>query len=245
MPARRRLAFWVVVLLTAALGAGAGFLWAARQDKGWEASGTLFVAFTFPAEEKDPFGASQFVTQRIDTYAQLGKSPDVLQAIANDVGATTVSQLSGAIEVTTDPGTVLIRVTAVDADRNRATRMAQSMMSNLNRAAIAVEAGNKWGTSPISLVPVQPPVAVPASLLMTTVMGVGAGLVAGAALGAVLGWLLCRAMPHRRPEPTPKPLHGRHREGVKRGPIVTPVNGYRAIEPAADRTGDMSGAGHE
>lgn len=245
VPARRRLAFWVVVILTALLGVGAGVLWASRQDKGWEATGTVFVAFTFPAEEKDPFGASQFVTQRIDTYAQLGKSPDVLQAVANDVGAVSMSQLADVVEVTTDPGTVLIRVTAVDTDRSRATRIAESVMTNLNRAAIAVEAGNKWGVSPISLVPVQPPVAVPAPLLMTAVMAGAAGLAGGAALGAVLGWLLCRAMPQRRPEPARPPQHGRHRGGANRGQIALPVNGHRTAQPAAHRDrGGVSGVGN-
>lgn len=219
-PLQRKL-FWVLVILGALVGTAAGIVWTARQDAGWESTGTLFVAFTFPSTEKDPFGGSQFVTQRIDTYAELAGAPEVLQAVADDLGAAGPADVTDNVTVEAVPGTVLIQVTAHDTDRDRSDQLAQSMMTNLNAAAIAVEEGNAENTSPINLVPVQPPVAVPASLLMTAVLAGGAGAVAGGGLGAFAGWLLCRATAGRRSSrparPAPPHRHGRHRQTTRSG----------------------------
>ncbi|CAA0128259.1 Uncharacterised protein [Mycolicibacterium vanbaalenii] len=212
IPAWRRPLFWVVVVITSVLGVGAGVLWTARQDAGWESTGTVFVAFTFPATETDPFGGAQFVTQRIDTYAQLGQSPEVLQGIADDVGGQSVAELADNVSVEAVPGSVLIRATAHDGDRETSARLAQSLMDNLNRAAMAVEAGGPGNTSPIDLVPIQPPLTVPGSLLLTALAAAGGGLVGGAITGAVLGWLLCLVTSRRRnPRVAASGRHGRHR----------------------------------
>ena len=213
VPVRRRKLFWAVVILAAIAGVAAGILWTARQDAGWESTGTAFVAFTFPDTVADPYGGAQFVTQRIDTYAELGGSAEVLNAVAEDVGAATPDDIADNVTVEAVPGTVLIRVIAQDLDRDRADQLAESMMTNLNVAATAVEAGGGNGTSPIDLVAVQPPVAVPASLLMTAILAGGGGLVAGAVLGVLLGWVLGMAFTRRRPPPRPQP----HRHARPRG----------------------------
>lgn len=84
----------------------------------------------------------------------------------------------------------MLRISAVDADRATSLRLADSLMTNLNRAAVAVEAGGSGGESPIKLVAVQPPLAGPASTLTTDALAAVVGVVIGALLGALAGRLL-------------------------------------------------------
>ena len=207
---RRRL-FVLALAVGAVVGLAAGISWASTSDAGYESTGTSFVAFSFPPKQVDPFSGAQFVTQRIDTYVQLSQSLDVLQAVSVDVGALEPQDIADKITVSAVPGTVLLRVTAQDADPARAVRLATSMMTNLARAASAVEAGKSTTSSPIDLVTVQPPLTGPASSLVADGLAAVAGLLGGVFAGAAVGWILCLLKPGEKVRQTSPPSHGRHR----------------------------------
>lgn len=222
----RRASPWVPCVLGALVGLLAGIFWSASSHAGYQGTGTAFVAFSFQTQETDPFSGSQFVSQRINSYAQLSRSPKVLQAVADDVGGRTAADLAGSVEVSAVPGTVLLRVTVHDSDRVMALKLTNSVMSELGHAVVEFESGSPDGGAPVSLVTVQPAIAGPASALLGDVLRSAAGLVAGAILGAAFGRLLFMG---RRSGTTGTPAArdslGRHRETVVREPV-------RATEPA-------------
>ncbi len=181
-------AVWIPAVVGAVAGLASGIVLAGSVDSGYEATGTAFVALDFPTEELDPFSGSQFVTQRIGSYAQLGESPEVLQLAADDVPGRTQSDLVGQVEVSAVPGTVLLRVTARDSDSRTATRIANSVMTHLDAAVGDLESGAVGAASPIGLAPVQPPIVAATSSRATTLAMSLAGLVGGALIGAIAGW---------------------------------------------------------
>ncbi len=190
------MSFWLPVVICSVAGLSAGIFWSLTAPAGYASTGTAFVAFAFPAEEKDPFSAGQFLKQRIESYAQLGESPELLQAVADDLGGPPASELAGKTTVSAVPGTVLLRVTAQDNDRLTSLKLANSVMANLNEAVIAVETGGSPdGISPVDLIPVQPAIAGPASSIFGTLLKSTVGLGLGAVLGAALGWILSRRKP--------------------------------------------------
>ncbi len=190
------MSFWIPVVTCSVAGLLAGIFWSLTAPAGYASTGTAFVAFGFPAEEKDPFSAGQFLKQRIQSYAQLAESPEVLQAVADDLGGPSASDLVGKVTVSAVPGTVLLRVTAQDNDRLTALKLTDSMMVNLNEAVGAVEAGgDPDGIAPVDLVPVQPAIAGPASSMLGNLLKSIGGLVVGTVLGAAIGWMLSRRKP--------------------------------------------------
>lgn len=195
---RRGKRFWIPVLIGAVVGLVVGTGWLKSGDTEYVATGTVFVTFDFPPEVLDPFSGSQFVTERIDSYAQLAKSPAVLGAMADDVRARSATEIANGTTVTTVPGTVMLRVVARDSDPQTATAIADSMMTHLSSAVAGVEAGGPDGVSPIDLVPVQPAIVGPASTLLTDAVRSAAGLAVGTLLGALVGWVLSRRQSGRR-----------------------------------------------
>lgn len=206
----RRASFWVPLVLGALAGLLAGIFWSTSTHSGYQGTGTAFVAFTFQAEETDPFSASLFVSQRIDSYAQLGQSPQVLQAVADKVGGRDAADLAGNVEVSAVPGTVLLRVTVHDSDRLTALKVTDSVMSELDHVLVEFESGSPDAPAPVGLVTIQPAIAGPASSPIVDVLKSGAGLAVGTLLGAALGWLLSLGKPSGAP-PSQNVL-GRHRE---------------------------------
>lgn len=176
----------------AAVGLAGGVAWSVSVDSGFEATGTTFVAFDFPRRELDPFSGSRFVTQRIDSYAELGESPEFLQAVADSVPGGSPTGLTGHVDVSAVPGTVLLRVTARDSDRLTAQRIVNSVMSNLDEAVANIEGGSPDAVSPIGLVPVQDAIVGPASSTSANLVRSMVGLAFGSLVGAGVGWLTAR-----------------------------------------------------
>ena len=209
----RRKLMWVPLLIGALLGLIGGAALSLTAHPGYESTGTAFVVFSFPPEEPDPFSGSQFVRQRIESYAQLGQSPEVLQAVADDVGGFTGAELADHVTVSAVPGTVLLRVTVRDSDQVTSVKIANSVMSNLDDAVVAVESGGSGAVSPIGLVRVQPAISGPASTTFGDVVKPLGGVAVGTLLGAAFGWALARRTPRGSgPTSPPRASPGKHRE---------------------------------
>ena len=144
--APRRRWRWLLVPLGAVVGLLVGLAWAAHTPPSYTAEATAFVGFAPPAggdpNDQDPFGGSEFVLQRMATYAQLATSAEVLGGVSRDLNRGDVAELSRHVHAMAFPNTVMLRVT-VDASQGKAAAdIANSVMANLGRVVARLESGN-------------------------------------------------------------------------------------------------------
>jgi O-antigen/teichoic acid export membrane protein/capsular polysaccharide biosynthesis protein len=190
---RRHLLGAMCAAVALAVGGLAGVSWSMAGPKVYTATGTAFVKFNFPPSELDPFSAREFVSERIDSYAQLATAANVLVAVQVDIPGYTVEELQRKIQVSSPPGTVLLQSTATDPNPRTAARLADSVLAQLGVIVAGAEGdGSVSGgspTSPILIQQVQSAIlpVTPTTAIDKTKFAAGAG--AGALLGGVL-WLL-------------------------------------------------------
>lgn len=182
---RRSPRHWIVIPVGAVLGLLVGLIWAAATPPSYESQAAAFVALTaLPTSDPnsaDPFGGSQFALQRVQTYAQIATSPQILQAALRDLHRAGASGVAQNVKVATSGG-VILWVTVNDRDPQTAAHLADAVMSNLTREVAELEAGGSR-RSPVQLVPIQPAIVPNASAGSGGFIKALLGLVTGLALG--------------------------------------------------------------
>jgi succinoglycan biosynthesis transport protein ExoP len=194
-PPRRRQPWHVVaavaVLVTVAVAA---FLTAFYPTR-YSVTAQSFVTLApRPPTDSDPFAGSQFVLQRMATYAGLATSNQVLAAVTARMDLPeTPDQLRAEVTSTSPPNTVLLEVVVSDKDPQRAARIADAVAAAQGQAIESLEAqGAPTGSSPVTVTPISS-AAVPhrvsavVHVLRQVLLGLGAGLVVGVA-GALVLW---------------------------------------------------------
>ena len=202
---RRRLLGQLAAVLAVLIGVAGGFAWSALAPVTYQATGSVFVKFNFPATEPDPFSAQQFVTQRIDSYAQLATSPAVLTAVQQDVPGYSLGELAAAIDVAAVPGTVLIDATATASDPRIAADMADAVLAQLAATVTAAEGAGAAQASPVLMPLIQPAIAPDTASSSVDFVKVLAGAGAGSVVGALLWWISVRSG-----KSVSRPAPGRH-----------------------------------
>jgi succinoglycan biosynthesis transport protein ExoP len=187
MKLRRPPRHWLVIPVCGVLGLFAGLILGASAPPSYESQTAAFVAMTsLPTDDPnsaDPFGGSQFALQRIQSYAELATSPQVLQGALRDLHRGDGADLSKNVKVSSSGG-VMLWVTVDDGDPQAAAHMADAVMANLVRSVASLEAGGGQH-SPVQLVPVQPALVpdqpVKSAAFVTTLFGLLVGLGLGGA----------------------------------------------------------------
>ncbi len=162
------------------------------------------------AAETDPFAGSQFVLQRLESYARLGTSAGVLNAVVQELGIEeTADQLRSRVTSTNPPDTVLLNVVVVDENPERAAAIADAIVVQQALQIESLESdGGPAGASPVRVTPVEAAAAPDAKgfgarLLRNVLLGACAGLLVPAGAVLVRGYA-------RRPPAGPRPSPGRH-----------------------------------
>ncbi len=192
MKLRRPPRHWLVIPVCGLLGLFAGLIFGASAPPSYESQTAAFVSMTsLPTDDPngaDPFGGSQFALQRVQSYAELATSPQVLQGALRDLHRGDGADLSKNVKVSSSGG-VMLWVTVDDADPQVAAHTADAVMANLVRSVAALEAGGGQ-RSPVQLVPVQPALVpdqpVESGAFVTTVFG----LLVGLGLGGVAYYII-------------------------------------------------------
>lgn len=188
MKLRRPPRHWLVIPVCGVLGLFAGLLLGASAPPSYESQSAAMVSMTsLPTDDPngaDPFGGSQFALQRIQSYAELATSPQVMQGALRDLHRGDAADLSKNVKVSSSGG-VMLWVTVDDADPQVAAHTADAVMANLIRSVAALEAGGGQH-SPVQLVPVQPALVpsepVASGGFVKTLFGLLAGLGIGGAV---------------------------------------------------------------
>jgi capsular polysaccharide biosynthesis protein len=149
---------WLVIPICGVLGMLGGLIWTAATPAIYQSQAAAFISMTaLPANDpnhNDPFGSSQFALQRVQTYAQLATSPQVLQGAMRDLHRGEGVGIGENVKVGSSGG-VMLWVTVEDGDAQTAAHTADAVMASLVRSVAALEADGGQ-RSPVQLVPVQP-----------------------------------------------------------------------------------------
>jgi polysaccharide biosynthesis transport protein len=151
---------WLVPIALAALvGLLVAVILARTTRTTYTATTTSFVSMASrSAAESDPFAGSQFVLQRMNTYAGLTTSPDVLDPVITELGLNlTPAALAARVTSTTTPDSVLLTVTVSDEDARSAGMIADAIAKHHATVVERSEAdGGLSSDSPVRVSVVDP-----------------------------------------------------------------------------------------
>jgi capsular polysaccharide biosynthesis protein len=202
---------WLVVAVCTVLGAIAAVGCSYVVPSRYSATAEAFVTLAPRPAGTDPdtYAASQFILQRMGSYAGLATSPDVLNAVLRQLGLHQSAEELGQHVISANvPDTVLLSVSFDDPNPKTAAELADAVLTQLGQAVESLEAsGTPAGVSPVQVTQVAP-ADVP--LVRTgpgrTLYGL-VGLLIGLAAGA--SFAIGRAARDHTPDGGMQPAAGR------------------------------------
>ena len=109
------------------------------------ASETRIFVSTSQADENSAYTGNLFATQRVASYADLVTSNQLAERVAAELGDAEASDLREQVSASAVPETVLLEITATDADPERARDIAQAYAEQLQ--ALVEELETPRGTA--------------------------------------------------------------------------------------------------
>jgi len=183
-------ASWPLVVAAVLLGAVVAYGWSQTRPDVYRATSSVFVSTTPGEDTSQLVQGSTYVQSQLQSYTRLATTPTVLEPVVDQLGLdTTPARLAREVEAENPLGTVIVDVSATDADPVRAAAIANAVTRSLRDEATRLSPESADGSSALALsvvavapVPVHP--TSPDRRLLTLT-----GAAAGGALG-VAGALL-------------------------------------------------------
>ncbi|GAB2471267.1 polysaccharide biosynthesis tyrosine autokinase [Promicromonospora xylanilytica] len=177
---RRRRISVIAVALAGIVLAG---LFALTRTPAYTTTSQVFVAFHGAETTAGP-ATGTTVERRLASYADLARTPRVLDPVVEGLGlATNARELGARVHAAPVAGTVLIDITATDTDPTRAALIASTVAASLAERVDELETPPQAGTSPVDVQLVRE-AAVPSAASSPDVPAL---LLTGLLLGTVLG----------------------------------------------------------
>lgn len=177
---------WWVILAATVLAGAVGWWVAHTRETTYTAQVSVFATVPGAAEPRSAFSGSRDALARMEGYAALAVSRQVLaRTIADRHLATTPSQLAEHVRAEVTPGSVLLTVRVTDTDERQAVATADA----LGRSLVKVAGELEWsGQGPTGAL-------IPVGGAAATQVRADAGryVALGAALGSVLSSVLVLA----------------------------------------------------
>ncbi len=188
----RRQWVWVIVTVIVVTGIAAAYVTTA--PKSYKATTELYIGSSvFPNSQNQnqaAQSASQYVFDRIITYAALADSPDVLRKVIADVNlSTTPDALAKQVNATVAPNSVLISIAATDADPATAARIADSAARNLRNYITALDVPVAAASAPLAISITRPATTPTAPDSPNRTLFLALGVLLGLTLGLVIASL--------------------------------------------------------
>jgi len=179
--AQRRWLTIVVFFLLSLLGAGALTY---SQTPQYESKARVFISTDTSGNSIEAFQASNYATQRVQSYAALATSRELMQRVISRLNLNlTPNQLAGKISSEVGAGTVIILLTVTDPDPAVAQQIAKAESEELTDYLTDLE------TPPGKTSPVKASVVDPASYNAAAVSpNVALNLVAAGLIGLLIGF---------------------------------------------------------
>ncbi|MBT0565926.1 polysaccharide biosynthesis tyrosine autokinase [Williamsia sp. CHRR-6] len=184
---RRR---WVIPLVLAVVGAGAAAGFALTQQPQYEASATLFVNTTGGASVTEAYQGNLFAKDRVTSYATVATGRDVAMRTIKQLGISmSPDALSASITAKPVPESVLLKITARNANRDLAKDLANTVAAQTAQVIAQLETSSRGGLPAAAATIVdladRPSAAVSPNWTMLLALGTAGGLLVGLALAIV------------------------------------------------------------
>jgi len=182
---------WVAIAVLTVLGAGAWSGVAAAQPAQYSAQSTVLVATSSAGSVSDLNQGSTFAERQAQTYAEVARSPLVLEPVIQKLGLnTTALALKSRVTAAVQASTALIDISVTDRSGQEAAGLADAVSVQL--AAAVGQLSPPTATQQQSvIVTVITPATVPSSPFAPDLpQAVGLGALLGLILA--LGWALVR-----------------------------------------------------
>ncbi|WP_144601392.1 polysaccharide biosynthesis tyrosine autokinase [Arthrobacter sp. AG367] len=181
---------WLVVVVASLVGvicgAGASMLVAPT----YTADTELFVAIQGSGSITELQQGNVFSQARVQSYVETVTTPVVLKPAIDSLGLTSSpTQLASKIKVSTNPNTVLVKISVSDTSPVQSAAIAQAVADSLVKVVDELEKPRTGGTSPVKLSIVRPAEAPSAPSAPNTKVNIIAGLAIGLLVGAGLAVL--------------------------------------------------------
>ncbi|WP_240916283.1 polysaccharide biosynthesis tyrosine autokinase [Sanguibacter sp. HDW7] len=177
---RRR---WLVIMIVAVLGAGAGFAMARSTQPLYRSTTSSFVSLTQGTSVAELVQGTTYTQNLVQSFTQLATMPAVLDPVINELGLTTTARaLSRSVTAATPLDTMFIEITAVSPDPALAAATADAVAASLARQVKEITPGSA-DEHIVRLTVVAPAVAASVPFTPNTKRTVALGGAGGLAIG--------------------------------------------------------------
>lgn len=177
---------WLILVLLGALGAGAGFAYATSLPLLYRATSSVFVSSPRGETTSELVQGFTFTEKLVQSYTQLATMPAVLQPVIDSLELdTTPNALANSVSASTPLNTVIIEVTVVDRNAQRAAQIANAITRSLANTGQDLAPQGPAGSPSITLETVSTAQAPSRPFSPNTALLVITGLLVGLALGVV------------------------------------------------------------
>jgi polysaccharide biosynthesis transport protein len=184
---------WLVIVITAAVGALGAYLYAHMQPPQYKATAKLFVSLARGDTVGDLVQGSTYTSNLVQSFVQLTTMPVVLDPTIKQLELDTTSHnLARSVQADSPINTMIIEITAASSDPQQAADIANTVARNLRAAVADVSPTSTDGGASIKLNEVSRAEAPLFPFSPNTKLSTATGLAAGLALGVLLALLLSR-----------------------------------------------------
>ena len=179
---------WRIVVACTVLVLGAAATLTYLTPPTYAANATAFVSISQAGTaDASIYQSSQFAMQRVKSYTEVVRSPDVLQPVINRLDLPmTVGDLRQVVAAENPVDTVLIKVSATDGDPRRAQAIANAVSDQLGLVIERLETPREGGQSPVKVTTTVPSQTPQFPISPRIPLNMALGLLAGLALGVIV-----------------------------------------------------------
>jgi capsular exopolysaccharide synthesis family protein len=143
---------WVPVTALALVGIVFASIFAFTRTPTYTTTSTVFVSFHGAESTSELATGTTYVQRRVVSYANLVRSAQVLEPVVEELGLdTNAGELGTRVQAAPVTDTVLIDITATDADPMLAARIANTVAESLAARVDELETPQRTGDSPVQL----------------------------------------------------------------------------------------------
>jgi non-specific protein-tyrosine kinase len=182
---------WHVILLATLVCVGAAGAMAFMQKPTYQANAQLFVSVNEPGDQSQVYQQGLAAAQRVKSYADIVDSPQVTDAVQNQLHlGLTSGQIAAEVTADNPLDTVLLNLHVRDTDPARAAAIANAVADQFGKLVNDLETPQGSATSPVKVSTVQKASVPAAPVAPNKKVDVALGLLLGLALGIGIAVLL-------------------------------------------------------
>lgn len=175
---------WLIIVLATLAGIGAAATYSMLQSPQYEAGTRVYVSTDSASTVAELGQGTTYTQQIVESFVQVTTTPRVLQTVIDDLDlAETPAELAEFVEVSTEPNTVLMQITAVNEDPAVAAEIANATTESLIGVVGEITPGSSGDDSSVAIEVLQEAVAPESPVAPNVPVNLALGFLVGLALG--------------------------------------------------------------